>query len=152
MSAILFDILNEVRRSIAERNLPGLASANIVVQKAPGNRPADMPARQFPCVLIAPHGAEQLDPRTGSNVRDDVVYPVLVAVLAADQGDQEAHFQKYLAWRQSLRQLFHEQPLGSLCFLVRVEPLDVVDADAWRKQNLFVSNLLLHCYSREPRG
>jgi hypothetical protein len=152
MTALLFDILTEIRLRIGGRNLPGLASANIVVQKVPANRPADLPARQFPCILITPHGAEQLPPERGTNLRDDVVYPVRLAILAADAGDQETHFRQYLTWRQSLRQLFHNQPLGELCFQVRVEPLEVVDADLWRKQNLFVSQLVLHCTAREPRG
>ena len=82
-TAVLFDILNAIKTAIEARGLVGIASANVVVQKVPGNRPADLPAQQFPAIVIAPYGAEELDPRAGTTSRDDVVYPVLVAILAA---------------------------------------------------------------------
>ncbi|MBS0265644.1 MAG: hypothetical protein JSS02_27175 [Planctomycetes bacterium] len=150
--AILFDILQQIQSSIQSRALPGLGSAQVLIQKVPGNRPADLPTQQFPCIVIAPSGAEQLDPLAGTTTRDDVVYRVLIAILAADEGDQSAQFNLYLSWRQSLRQLFHDQPLADLCFRVQVQPLDIVDREAWLHGALYVSRLLLNCYSREPRG
>ena len=151
-NAILFDILNAIKGAIEARGLVGIASANVLVQKVPGTRPADLPAQQFPAIVIAPYGAEELDPRAGTTSRDDVVYPVMVAILAADDGDQELHLNQYLTWRQSIRQLFHDQPLATLCFTVQVKPLDTIDRDAWLKRNLFASGLVLNCFSREPRG
>jgi hypothetical protein len=151
-NAVLFDILAQVQTAIVARGLVGIGSANVIVQKVPGNRPADLPAQQFPCIVIAPYASEQLDPLAGTTSRDDVVYRVIVAILAADNGDQEAHFNLYLSWRQSLRQLFHDQPLANLCFRVQVEPRDVVDREAWQQRNLFASALVLHCFSRESRG
>ncbi len=151
-NAILFDILTQIKTALVERGLTGIGSANILIQKVAGNRPADLPAQQFPCIVIAPCGAEELDPLAGSTSRDDVVYRVSVAILAADNGDQEAHFNLYLTWRESIRKLFHDQPLGDLCFSVQVQPLEVVDRDAWFQRNLFASGLVLCCYSREARG
>jgi hypothetical protein len=151
-NAVLFDILHAIKSAIEARNLTGIASANILVQKVAGNRAADLPAQQFPSIVIAPYGAEGLDPQAGTTSRDDVVYKVLLAILAADNGDQEAHFELYLSWRQSLRQLFHDQPLAALCFRVEVQPLDVVDRDAWFQRNIYASALVLKCFSREPRG
>src|SRR5262249_45225411 len=151
-NAILFDILNAIQASIVARGLTGLAAANVVVQKAAGSRAADLPAQEFPSIVIAPFGAEGLDPDAGTTARDDVVYKVLVAILAADNGDQQANFNQYLTWRQSLRQLFHDQPLANLCFRVEVQPLDVVDRDAWYQRNVFASGFVLKCFSRETRG
>jgi len=151
-NAILFDILNAVRAAIAGRGLADISAANILVQKVPGNRAADLPAQQFPAIVIAPWRAEGLDPQAGTTSRDDVVYKVLVAILAADDGDQAANFNQYLAWRQSIRLLFHDQPLTTLCFSVQVEPLDIVDRDAWLQRNVFASGLVLKCFSRETRG
>ena len=151
-NAILFDILNTIKSAIEARGLVGIGSANILVQKVPGNRAADLPTQQFPSIVIAPYGSEGLDPQAGTTSRDDVVYKVILAILAADNGDQEAHFNQYLSWRQSLRQLFHDQPLAALCFRVEVQPLDIVDRDAWFQRNVFASALVLKCYSREARG
>ena len=151
-NAILFDVLAALQSAIVARGLTGISAPNVVVQRAAGNRAADLPAQQFPSIVIAPYGAERLDPSAGTTSRDDVVYKVLVAIMAADNGDQQSNFNQYLTWRQSLRQLFHDQPLASLCFRVEVAPLDVVDRDAWFQRNVFASGLVLHCYSREPRG
>lgn len=151
-NAVLFDILYAIKTNIEARALVGIASANITVQKVAGNRPADLPAQQYPCIVIAPYGSEVVDPAAGTTARDDVVYKVVVAILAADNGDQEAHFNQYLTWRESIRRLFHDQPLAGLCFRVEVRPLDVVDREAWFQRNVFVSSLVLHCFSREGRG
>ena len=88
-SPILFDILDAVRSDIQALALPGLSAANVVVQKVPGNRAQDLPAVEYPCILIAPHGAESTDPLAGTNLRDDIVYPVRITILAADAGDQQ---------------------------------------------------------------
>jgi hypothetical protein len=151
-NAILYDILQAIRTAIQTRELVGFGSANVVIQKIPGNRPSDLPAEQFPCIVIAPYGAEQVNPLAGTTSRDDIVYRVLIAILAADNGDQETQFNLYLTWRQSLRQLFHDQPLENVCFNVQVQPLDVVDRDAWQQRYIFASCLILHCFSRESRG
>jgi len=150
--SLLFNILNQVQSAIAGRGLAGLAAGNILVQKVPGNRPADLPAPPLPSIVIAPYGRERLDPQAGTTSRDDIVYRVLVVILAADNGDQATGFDQYLTWRESIRHLFHDQPLAALCFTVQVEPLDVVDRDAWYQRNVFASGLILNCFSREPRG
>lgn len=153
MSAVLFDILEAIRADVQALGLPGLAAANVLVQKVPGDRPADLPAQKYPCILIAPVGAEELNPSAGTNLRDDVVYPVRITILADDCRDQEQQFNQYLGWRETLRRSFHNQRLtAALCFAVHVEPLDVIDKSAWTGKGLFMSSLLLRCHSREPRG
>ncbi len=150
---VLFDILAAVRSAIQALALPGLAAANIVVQKVPGDRVQDLPAVQLPCILIAPHGSETTDPLAGTNLRDDIVYPVRVTILAADSGDQQFGFQQYLGWRETIRRSFHNQRLTSeLCFNVQVQPLPIVDKSAWTDRHLFASALVLNCFSRESRG
>lgn len=152
-SPLLFDILTAVKGDIQALNLPGLSAASVVVQKVPGDRAQDLPAVALPCVLIAPHSGETSDPLAGTNLRDDVVYPIRVTILAADSGDQQFGFQQFLGWRETIRRSFHNQRLtSSLCFTVQVQPLPIVDRAAWVERGLFTSGLVLNCYSREPRG
>lgn len=159
-NAVLFDILQAIRSDVQALNLPGLAAANVVVQKVPSDRAKDLPAEKFPCLIIAPFGAETIDPAAGSNLRDDVVYPVLVAVLASEKDEYEQpldqqtkRFNLYLKWRETLRKSFSQQRLSTeLCFKVEVQPLEIVDRAAWFERNVFSSGLLLKCYSRESRG
>ncbi|MGQ0637319.1 MAG: hypothetical protein ACT4QC_22150 [Planctomycetaceae bacterium] len=153
MTPLLFEILDAIRADVQALDLPGLSAANVVVQKVAGDRAADLPAAKHPCILIAPSGAESLDAAAGTNLRDDVVYPVRVTIVAPDSRNQEERLQQYLGWRETIRRSFHNQRLtASLCFTVRVQPLEIVDRSAWSDKSLFVSSLVLHCYAREPRG
>lgn len=152
-SPILFDILTAVQTEVQGLRLPGLAPANVIVQKVAGDRVQDLPTAALPCLLIAPHGSETADPLAGTNIRDDIVYPIRVTIIAADCGDQKFGFQQFLGWREKLRRAFHNQRLtASLCFTVQVQPLAIVDRAAWIERHLFVSALVLNCFSREPRG
>ena len=137
-AALLFDILTRIKAAIVARALPGIGAANVILQEVPGPRAAELPAQQFPCVVIAPSGAEQIDPQGGTTSRDDVVYRVVVALVAIECGDSAARFAQALGWRQSVRRLFHDQPLDELCFTVRVQPLDIVERDAWLQNRLLV--------------
>lgn len=152
-SPLLFDILTAVKNDLQALNLPGLSAANIVVQKVPGDRSQDLPSIPLPCVLIAPNAGETADPLAGTNLRDDIVYPIRITILATDSGDQQFGYQQYLGWRETIRRSFHNQRLNSgLCFTVHVQPLPIVDKAAWVERGLFASGLVLNCYSREPRG
>ncbi|MFN0051077.1 MAG: hypothetical protein ACKV0T_02740 [Planctomycetales bacterium] len=149
---VLFDILTSVRGVIQGLNLPGLGAANVVIQKVPADRVQDLPAVPLPAVLIAPWGAELVEPLAGTNLRDDIIHPVRVMILAADDADQSFSLSQYLDWRERLRRTFHNQRLTTPpCFVIHVEPLPIVDRAAWSDRHLFVSSLLLRCHSREPR-
>jgi hypothetical protein len=171
--AILFDMLTLVQTGLAARGLVDengtpLPSGAFIVQTVPSNRPSDLPAQpSYPVVIVAPFGPEGLDPNAGTTSRDDVVYKIVVAILAKDQQTQGQNLNLYLGWRQSIRQLFHNQPLpnqvtatvngnvytsGTLAFRVEVQPLEVVDREAWFQRNLFASGNVLNLFSREPRG
>lgn len=167
-NAILFDLMTLIKSSIENRGLIGISSANVIIVKEPVKLLKELPTpKPWPGIVIAPWGAEELNPMEASNSRDDVYYPIVVAVIAADNGDQQKSFNKYLFWRQSVRQLFHDQQLpnnttstvngtsyvaGTLAWHVYVRPLDIVDRQAWRENNQFASGLLLRCKSRETRG
>lgn len=165
-TAILYDLMTHVKTAIVNRGLVGVTSANVLLQKRPSTRVADLPAAKFPCILIAPWGAETMDER-GTTGQDAITYPIVVAVVANDQQDQSLNFTQYLTWRQSIRHLFHAQPLpnqvtalvngtsylsGQLAYQILVKPLDIVDKEAWDKLGNFASGLMLSCFLRESRG
>jgi hypothetical protein len=153
MVSILHDVLLAIQSAIQGRQLPGLSAGNVVVQKVAAHRSPDLPMVDLPCILISPHGAETTDPLAGTNLRDDIVYPVRVTILAADAGDQQFGFRQYLGWREAIRRLFHNQRLATTgCFTVHVQPLPIVDAGVWTERHLFSSAVVLNCFSRESRG
>ena len=150
-NAVLYDVLLAVQSEIRALSLDGIAGCNIVVQKVPSDQPKDLPASRFPAVLIAPYGPEVLNSSDGTNSRDDILYPVVVVLLAADNGNQTSNFNTYLTWRETIRRSFHNQALSTLCYQVQVQPQDIVDRSAWFDRNLFASGLVLRCFSREGR-
>lgn len=155
-NAILFDILENIHSQIVGLALLGLSDTNVLIQKAAATRTKDLPAEKFPCVIVAPFGAESVEP--ASNLRDDVTYPVLIAICASEaqeaelpQSEQRQNFNLYLTWRERIRQAFSTQRLTStLCHVVRVTPLAIADRDAWFGGK-WVSGLVLQCTQREAR-
>ena len=153
-----FDILEAIRTDIHALALVGLSSANIILHKVPSTAVKNLPTERFPCIIIAPWGREVIRP--GSNVRDDVTYPVVVCIVANEKNEaeqpqdvQRQNFNQYLQWRETIRKSFSNLRISStLCHLVTVEPLDVVDRAAWEQKGLWASGLVLKCTQRETKG
>lgn len=152
-NAVLFDALTTVQTAIQGLSLSGIANDHILVQKVISTSVKDLPATEFPCVLIAPFGKEDML-ETGTNLRDDIVYPIVAAIFAADDGSQTSNFNAYLTWREQIRKAFYNKnPFSSIMsvYQSKIQPLDIVDLFSWDKLNLFASGFLLQVYSREAR-
>ena len=166
-NAVLYDVLNAILKKIQNRGLIGIGADNIIAQRIPSDRDADLPAVKFPCIVIAPAGPEGLDSEAGMTSQDDIVYRILIAILASDVNNVvDSRFNLYLTWRESIRKLFHDSASGAvtintvsagtsqggIVYNVTVQPLDVVDKAAWFNRAKYASGLILNVVSREPRG
>jgi len=147
--AVLFQCLTAVQSRIQTLALSGIANQSVVVRKVPDDKNITKPA-----VVIAPLGRETLDPADGTNNRDDVGYPILVALLDGDNQNPTSNHDRNLLWREKIRRAFHNQRLPGVDAIITafVEPLPVTDAAAWFERNTFVTAMLLRFISREPRG
>lgn len=146
-------LLTALRERIVGLELAGIARDNIVVQIAAADRGGDLPLQRRPAVLLAPHAAERLDGAAGTNLRDEVVYPVLVALLADERGDPAEDFEQFTRWRGQLCTALHRQRLPAAgCHLLEVEPLELVDRAVWSERQLWLSCLVVHCHTRELRN
>ena len=142
-------LLETTRQTIVTLGLPELPASNVLVLPTPVERKGELPRGARPSIWVAPAGPERLDPAQGTNCRDDVVYPLMVACLLDDTPDR---FPLITQWRARLGQAFHLRPLaGTPCCRVTVEPLEVVDQAAWASRRLWLSQLQLLCLTREPR-
>ena len=158
-NATLYDILVAVKADLSALSLKGMPPANIIIHKAITTKLRDLPAVRFPCIVIAPWGRETMPPAAGTNVRDDITYPVAIAMMASEATDNEQPGQRqtqnlnqYLTWRETIISSFHNQRLTTLCQQGFVQPLDIVDNTSWHQKNLWVSGLILNCTSRKTRG
>lgn len=152
----LYGILEEIRDQVQSLNLSGISAGNVVICASPANEIISMPSARFPAVVIGPYGAESIV--AASNVRDDVSYPVVLAIcdslkLDAEQpGDKQREgFDKRLYWRETLRKAFSNQRLTqSTGFTMQLQPLPIVEPRAFER-DLWVSSMLLRVTNREGR-
>lgn len=156
MPAELTTILETVLEQVQALDLAGVPRANIVVCHSAAVEIARLPAQRMPAVVIAPFGAETIT--AASNVRDDVEYPVLVAIVASLKVDaeeptdkQRLNLDQRLTWRETVRKAFSNQRLdSSRGFTMSLQPLAIVDAAAFNR-DLFVSGFILKIRNRESR-
>ena len=156
MPAELTTILETVLEQVQALDLAGVPRANIVVCHSAAVEIARLPAARMPAVVIAPFGAETIT--AASNVRDDIEYPVLVAIVASLKVDaeeptdkQRLNLDQRLTWRETVRKAFSNQRLdSSRGFTMSLQPLAIVDAAAFNR-DLFVSGFILKIRNRESR-
>jgi len=158
VASVLEDILGAVKTGITGLSLTGLSSTLVFTQKVPSIRPADLPKTNppAPVVVIAPFGGETLTPTAGTNLRDDIIYPILVAIVAPDSQTQATDRDKYLTWRESIRKKFHHNLTAftslSTVFNSTVQPQAIIDPGAFFDRNVLVSAIVLQVSSREARS
>lgn len=156
MPAELTTILETVLEQVQALDLAGVPRANIVVCHSAAVEIARLPAQRMPAVVIAPFGSETIT--AASNVRDDIEYPVLVAIVASLKVDaeeptdkQRLNLDQRLTWRETVRKAFSNQRLdSSRGFNMSLQPLAIVDAAAFNR-DLFVSGFILKIRNRESR-
>lgn len=137
--------------------LSGIANGSILVQKVPMALDALWGASpktyQFPGIILSPLGSEKFSHEEGSNYRDTVGYPVVVAIFDADNRSLTANHAKYLLWRQKIERAFRNQRLPGVTEIERafIEPGPILDLGHWFA-NRFHSALTIRFKSYEVRG
>jgi hypothetical protein len=152
---VLYRCLLATRARIQGLALPGITGTHVVIQKVASDRDLGAgQAQEFPAILISPVGGEQIPAVDSTNLRDEVVYPVLVTILAADNQNQIANFPLYLQLREAIARAFRNQALPGVDEVYQCEVIsrDIVSAEAFFRHNLFLSALVLQFRAREPRG
>lgn len=154
--SVHYQCLLAAQARIQGLSLSGIASASIRVQKVPVAS-ADLwgatKTYAFPGIILSPLGTERMNPMAGTNVRDDVGYPVVVSIFDADNQSVTANHNKYLLWRQKIARAFRNQRLPGVSEIIyaTVETGPILDPAQWM-QNRFHSAMTLRFTSREIRG
>jgi hypothetical protein len=149
--ALHYRCLLAVQARIRGLSLTGIASANVRVLKLPRYlRDKD----SLPGVAVCPVGK---DPNLGgTNERDDIGYPVLVTTVSAGDQDLETNLPRNLLWRQKIQRALRNQHLAGVpsseIWIVKPEPLEILDPTLFFEKDLEYSAMLFRCISRETRG
>ncbi len=153
--SVLYRCLLAVQAQIRNLSLPLLSSNGVLIRQVVSDRDVGQGrSYPYPTVQISPFLREQMPLEASTNLRDQVAYPVLVVILAAENTDQDATFPTYLQWRERIARAFRNQHLPSVpeIYGCQILPQEIVSAEAYLRHSLFSSALLLEFYSREPRG
>lgn len=138
--------------------LPRLDPSNVAIRKF-YNR--DIPERLqigLPGIFIW-HDEQSEDwLQQGTNVSEDYGYPVGISMFANDRvsgrQSQTLDHDEYLLWRHNIRDHFVRRRLPAVptVFDCEYRPQSIMDADAWKKRNLWLSEFVLVFLSRELKS
>lgn len=153
MASVFHDSMESIQARIISLALQDILPSNVLILKRLRDVESDLPANpKYPCILIGPVGSETLNPNAGTNLRDEIVYPINVAMLDIDNQDQEANFDRNLLWRERIRRKLNNCRFEDVPEVVRVtvQPGTIVDPQMF-DNNKYASVLGIQVTSREDR-
>ena len=144
------DILTQVQTDVQGLSLTGIVNENVVIHKVASERDRHMPG--LPGIIIAESGAKTIQ-LTGSNVRDDIEYPVVIITIAPSNQDQDLNRSRNQTWHEAIISKFIHQHLTAVpsVWKCTINPRDVFDRTSFDR-NLDVGGVILRFTSRETRG
>lgn len=157
--AIMMKCLNGVKARLDLMTFAGISTDNIIVRMLPLDQGVGSTQTfSFPAILIAPApDAGLVMPfNEGTNRRDDVQYPVVIAILDTLVRNKtvltDNQNRNYL-WQQQVVKAFRNQRLAGVdeVYTTIVEAAQITNIQAWRKGR-FASFGIFRFISREIRG
>lgn len=139
-------IIDAVAESVRRLKLADIPDGHVHTKRLITDRDIVLPA-----VVVAFFGPESTP--GGTNKRDDVGYPVAVAVVKP--GNQAMNYEEGdFGERGRIAKYFRQSRLSGVpeIYTCVWEPGPIVDLSLFRDHNLFVSSLTLRFLSREVRG
>ena len=152
-TSVHYRCLDAVRSRILLCDLEDLDDASVIIRQLPSDRGFDDGEYTLPGIVISQIGVENQSPAEGTNIRDDVQYPVTITILAAGNQDLVTSQEKYLKWREQINRALRNQRLTGVdeVYRVTVTPGPITSPNAaWN--NYYHSQLIIRCVSREIRG
>lgn len=144
--AVHWQVLEAAQERVRALRLAEIPDAQVYVKRLPTDRGCTLPA-----VVLSPVLIETEAP--GTNIRDDVGYPVQVTIVTVGNQDLDVD-ERELLWRERIAQAFRGQRLPTVAevYICRWEPGSIIDPNLFHDENLFVSAFTLRFMSREIRG
>ena len=137
--------MEAIQTELQSLTLTGLSSSNIVIREYVTDK-----GLTNPTIQIAPYGQETIEP--GTNRRDDIGYPCLVAIIAKGETTNPSHDQRLL-WREQIITDLHNTKPGSIAnnYEFKVTPYNVCELGALLNSKTWVSSVLVRAFFRRPR-
>lgn len=128
-----------------------IASADIVVRKVAIDQEDHNPNK--PCILIAPGVRERINHSGGTNIRDEVSYPVGIVVLAKDNRHLTTDIDVHLKWREQIVRALENYRPSAVTEInrVTVDPEAIFPVPQWMR-NLLASAVVCQGLAWQSRG
>lgn len=109
-----------------------------------------------PCIILSPNGYAEAEKMVLNN-RDDIIYPIVLAMIHHHKFDDNEPMPFVELWRQAIYDAFRHQRLPGVAesIQVQVEPLVIVkplEQAELEGYHHWVTGLVLRCYCRQKRG
>lgn len=112
-----------------------------------------------PGLVITPPKTISAPSSAGTNLRDDVMYPIMIQLIDTDGQERFTGMPSYLKWLQQIRRACHarswpevEIALYGDVFQSYAEITNTMDVKAWKRHPKFVAGVAVVFTVREPRG
>lgn len=153
-TSVHYSCAEAIQAKIRSLSLTSIDNSDVIIRKLDSDRGTDDGTYSYPMIVISTFGIETMPNTGGTNLKDDVIYPVVVTILAADNQDLSTNQNKYLLWRQKINRAFRNQNLSDVdeVYTVQVQPGPITSPNAFWERNLYHSSLIVKCKSREIRG
>jgi len=140
-----------------------IASAAIQIQKHPvqsqvGTDKDRLRFELTPGLIISPPKIVHRPITEGTNLRDDVYYPILIQLIDKDNQERLTNLRTYTKWLEQIAKYFHNQGRANVLTtdgqvnIAGASQTFVVDRKMWFRERLFVGGVIVNFKSREPRG
>lgn len=135
---------------------------NIVISKsgfASKDGEEDLPHVQTPGLVITPPRTVRAPADAGTNLRDDVLYPVMIQFVDTDSQERTAGLQSYMKWLQQIRHACHARSWPEVEIAIYgdvyqsyAEITDTMDTKTWKRHPKFIAGVAVVFTVREQRG
>lgn len=142
-------LLTYVKSLITGGDIAGIATTNCQLVHVPHFDKSIMNVANAG-IIIAVGPSEEFNEEESTNIEDAISYPVLIATVDPANQDQALRFDERKVWRETLlAKINHNQGIfSSLAFTgfsglddVIVETSEVIDAEAWFDENVYLTEI-----------
>lgn len=163
LDSTLFTLKSDLRFSAQGSDPCGAINPDAIVLRKLSTRErlfeSGQKNEQTPGILVSLARRVIRPPTWGTNIRDDVVYPVLCQIIDRDShGRGTLNLRSYLKWQEQIAKAFNNKGRPDVMNdegkvdICHVRQTESINERLWIKHQLFVGAVELYFLSREPRG
>ena len=155
-AAIHERIMQAIQARIQGLTLTDVTSGNVIIRKVTTEQDVGTgKTYTYPCIQISPDGQERINANQGTNERDDITYPTMVAVMELDNlQNQSTNRARNLLWRERIVRAFRNQRLSGIpeVYTITITAQPIIQTGNWLEHKIYTSFFTINATARQVRG